>query len=783
MTVQLEKVYLKKVQKALQHIKLGDSKNLEKASKTLEELENYRPYRLKFLLAKALLELKTGKNPLMIRGILDNILSELCYDENLSELFNIKAQTYPAKSLGEKSCKYCAKLYQSKMHLPLKNKDLENAQENFLLDNLNPQKIDSLAAEYYINRNYLVYFILKIFAQKLLGNAKEYDNYIEEDVSNCNFGAGIKEINLGVLAKILTEGKKHTFVIVEEEETFAGMLLTYALKNLSMTVIYLSLQLPLLKGEKEEETLSRSLKTLQETDGYFKISLAPLKGGKTNANLLLQYIKENLLQEDFAIFLAKDAILDDTLKNTGQRLSYVLGQAFQEHFSFGFLGLYTSFYSYLYEFNVAEKIKAQSTCQISIVIPVKNPSKTLLYTLKTCLEQETTATYEIILSDNSDPEEDAVYKLYQQIGSPKIKYVRPPFSLQLTKSFEYALLQANGEFIFSIGSDDAIFPWTVEILSQLVHKHPDVEIFHWMRGFYAYPGFNLGQENQLIVQLMKEPINTYLYDGKKYLQSYLANDISVYIYPMLYINSGFRRKFFHTLIKKTGALLQGSSQDVYTGLVSLLATDTPILDIAFPLAIAGMSNTSIGFNSKDTYEAPSILLKKNAKNKLKISKNLAYYAYTKEELKIPFITEDVDNYLLSLAYIRLKSQNIIDQDTEKAFNLEKKLLHIIDRIDKDDLLFEKKWNLANYALELSKYDSLHQKFTKLRNDIFTPSLKEQELPYVSTQKLYQEAFLAENHHLTIDASRYNVQNIYDAMQLSVRFIKGKEKIPTWISST
>ena len=41
-------------------------------------------------------------------------------------------------------------------------------------------------------------------------------------------------------------------------------------------------------------------------------------------------------------------------------------------------------------------------CDFSIVIPVRNAVDTLRHTLQTCLAQDYTGSYEIVLSDNSD---------------------------------------------------------------------------------------------------------------------------------------------------------------------------------------------------------------------------------------------------------------------------------------------------------------------------------------------------------------------------------------------
>ena len=47
-------------------------------------------------------------------------------------------------------------------------------------------------------------------------------------------------------------------------------------------------------------------------------------------------------------------------------------------------------------------LDALPVCDFSIVIPVRNAVDTLRHTLQTCLAQDYTGSYEIVLSDNSD---------------------------------------------------------------------------------------------------------------------------------------------------------------------------------------------------------------------------------------------------------------------------------------------------------------------------------------------------------------------------------------------
>ena len=65
-------------------------------------------------------------------------------------------------------------------------------------------------------------------------------------------------------------------------------------------------------------------------------------------------------------------------------------------------GDYLKYISYIYGFSVQEKLNQKAEYDFSIVLPVRNTTDTLRYTLITCLNQRYQGSYEVVLSDNSD---------------------------------------------------------------------------------------------------------------------------------------------------------------------------------------------------------------------------------------------------------------------------------------------------------------------------------------------------------------------------------------------
>lgn len=52
--------------------------------------------------------------------------------------------------------------------------------------------------------------------------------------------------------------------------------------------------------------------------------------------------------------------------------------------------------------------------------------------------------------------------------------------------------KAKEEFIFSIGSDDAVLPWALKVLDDVRRQYPQEEVIQWEQGFYAWLGLNGG---------------------------------------------------------------------------------------------------------------------------------------------------------------------------------------------------------------------------------------------------------------------------------------------------
>lgn len=294
--------------------------------------------------------------------------------------------------------------------------------------------------------------------------------------------------------------------------------------------------------------------------------------------------------------LMDDVALAGKMQKHFERFNFQLGDMLDTNFSAGWVGDYLKYLDHLYGLDAAACLDAPAACKFSIVIPARNSATTLRYTIQTCLEQDfPSADYEILVSDNSTGGNQEVARLCKELSDPRIRYIKTPRPLVLGRSFEFAFLQARGEFILSLGSDDGLLPWALHILNDVRSRFPEEPIIQWERGFYAWPGFNGGQENQFIIpQDYKKVTQPIFYrSSEAYLDMIAKNPQGIYALPLLYINSGFRREYRRTLLEKTGRMWDGGAQDIYTGVVNVLI-NASILNLQYPLSIAGMAAGSTG---------------------------------------------------------------------------------------------------------------------------------------------------------------------------------------------
>lgn len=240
-----------------------------------------------------------------------------------------------------------------------------------------------------------------------------------------------------------------------------------------------------------------------------------------------------------------------------------------------------------------DEIFPQKSVDFSIVIPARNSAEYLQFAVLSCLSQEYESEFEVVVSDNSDGN-DEVYKMCKEIKDKHFRYIRTPFPLPLAKSFEYAILNARGRYILTVGSDDGLVPQALSILKKAFEIYPN-KIVHFQTANYTWPS----ADKKLAGMLRIEPLhfnneeNVFVMNSQKYFKDFISGRFPFQMMPILYMSCCFSAEVVQEIIEKTGKFEFGESQDVYTGVVNLHYYNN-ITYIRYPLYMEGSSAIGIG---------------------------------------------------------------------------------------------------------------------------------------------------------------------------------------------
>lgn len=354
-----------------------------------------------------------------------------------------------------------------------------------------------------------------------------------------------------------------------------------------------------------KETVKVSLENKIENNNLTVIHPAEIyvEGNCIGNNIahIVSHIKENSSRKYCLLFESSIALdqnfYEPTIRKDMHRITPAIGDVLWGGFlAAGHIGEYKEFMSQLYGSNVVLNMDKDSEVGISVILPVRNNTTTFRHTLKTCLNQRIDD-YEIVVGDNSAPENNDVYNLVCEFDSPKIKYFRTPRNLPINRSFEYAFLQARGEFLTSLGGDDGIYFHGLEYLDKVLKAFPNEDIIWWDRDAYIWPEyFQIPQlRNLFAINRMhqKGKIEAMHIETFEILMENLKTGSQILNMPTLYSDSGMKRRYFTRLLKETGRLFDGITPDLHMGCTNL-ALNKKILKVTCPITLGGASEKSTG---------------------------------------------------------------------------------------------------------------------------------------------------------------------------------------------
>ena len=120
---------------------------------------------------------------------------------------------------------------------------------------------------------------------------------------------------------------------------------------------------------------------------------------------------------------------------------------------------------------------------ISVIIPTRERADTLLFAIKTALDQNSDD-YEVIVSDNFS--QDNTKEVVESFSDPRLVYVNSGRRLSMCDNYEFGLEHARGEYIIFIGDDDAIMPGAIDKLHLTIKSNPSL-VYYWSCPLYTWP--------------------------------------------------------------------------------------------------------------------------------------------------------------------------------------------------------------------------------------------------------------------------------------------------------
>lgn len=132
---------------------------------------------------------------------------------------------------------------------------------------------------------------------------------------------------------------------------------------------------------------------------------------------------------------------------------------------------YNDNYTNLYNLNIY--FTKPQNIDISILIPVYNCEKYIKECLNSCLDQNFTGNYEIIIVD--DGSTDNTVNLIKEYQDNKIKLYLKPYT-GISDTLNYGLAQCNGKYICRMDGDDVMYKNRLILQYKYMQRHPETDI-------------------------------------------------------------------------------------------------------------------------------------------------------------------------------------------------------------------------------------------------------------------------------------------------------------------
>lgn len=227
---------------------------------------------------------------------------------------------------------------------------------------------------------------------------------------------------------------------------------------------------------------------------------------------------------------------------------------------------------------------------ISVIIPTRERADTLLFTIKTALDQHS-SNYEVIVSDNFS--QDNTKKVVKSFSDPRLVYVNSGRRLSMCDNYEFGLEHARGEYIIFIGDDDAIMPGAIDKLHLTTKSNPGL-VYYWSYPLYTWPKNGQGASAYYLSANNNHPSKINL---KKIAFRFIAVMRESGQLPSAY-HGAVAKSILDMIKKQTGRVFHSTQPDLFTAFAIPAFCDTAI-NVGYAVTVQGRSpkaNSAVAYD-------------------------------------------------------------------------------------------------------------------------------------------------------------------------------------------
>lgn len=229
----------------------------------------------------------------------------------------------------------------------------------------------------------------------------------------------------------------------------------------------------------------------------------------------------------------------------------------------------------------------------TVIIPTRNGSKYISYAIESVLQSER-RDIELIISDNHSTDQTA--EILSSIDDNRLKVIKPQNSLPMSAHYEFALSHAKGAWISILGDDDALMPYTFNLLDKVLKNKSDVKVISAKRAYYFWEGSPKFYGSTVISFLASNSCSKRW--TKLDFVLGLLGFISCFDLPQIYTTGFIHRDLIISIKAKTkGIFFHSIIPDIYS-IVALMYFTNKYLRLEIPISWVGTSGKSMGISDR-----------------------------------------------------------------------------------------------------------------------------------------------------------------------------------------